>query len=100
MAAGMTVAAAETLFMNTAAAMPKRGGHVVMAITMNTAASYDPALYGLGGEQSFGLYGATFNNMIEVGPDRKLQGRDRRELGAFTRRQDLDLQDSQGRRVP
>ena len=55
MAAGMTVAAAETLF-------------------MNTAASYDPALYGLGGEQSFGLYGATFNNMIEVGPDRKLQG--------------------------
>ncbi len=73
-AAGMTVAAAESLFMKgAAAATPKRGGKAIVGCPFATTSTYDPATF-LSSEQTVGLYGAVYNCLLEVGPDRKLHG--------------------------
>ena len=54
-AAGMTVAAAESLFMNAAAAAtPKRGGKAIVGCPFATTSTYDPATF-LSRDQTVGL---------------------------------------------
>ena len=73
-ASGMTVAAAETLFMQEAKAGPKRGGKIIVGGTMSTSESYDPGSFGVGDGSALGLYGAVYNNLLELGASGEFEG--------------------------
>jgi peptide/nickel transport system substrate-binding protein len=72
--AGLTVAAADRLFVSTAhAATPKQGGRFRLGLAgANTSDSNDPATWGTSALTNIGLWGATYNNLTEVAPDGQL----------------------------
>jgi peptide/nickel transport system substrate-binding protein len=51
---------------------PKRGGRFRLGTTGNTGDSNDPATWGTSGVVNFGLWGAVYNNLLEIGPDNKV----------------------------
>lgn len=52
---------------------PKRGGRFRLGLTgANTGDSHDPATWGTGALINFGLWGAVYNNLLEIGPDGKV----------------------------
>ncbi len=52
---------------------PKRGGKFRLGLTGgNTGDSHDPATWGTGALINFGLWGAVYNNLLEIGPDGKV----------------------------
>jgi len=73
-AGGLTIAAADRLFVSTArAATPKPGGRFRLGVAgVNTTDSHDPATWGTGALTNIGLWGAVYNNLAEVAPDGRL----------------------------
>jgi len=52
---------------------PKRGGRFRLGVPgANTGDSHDPATWGTSAITNYGLYGAVYNNLMEIGPDNKL----------------------------
>lgn len=52
---------------------PKRGGRFRLGLShANTGDSHDPASWGTSAVINFGLWGAVYNNLMEIGPDNKL----------------------------
>jgi peptide/nickel transport system substrate-binding protein len=52
---------------------PKRGGRFRLGLSgANTGDSHDPATWGTGALINFGLWGAVYNNLLEIGPDGKV----------------------------
>ena len=52
---------------------PKRGGKFRLGLAgANTGDSHDPAKWGTGALINFGLWGAVYNNLLEIGPDGKV----------------------------
>jgi peptide/nickel transport system substrate-binding protein len=73
-ASGLTIAAANRLFIATAqAATPKQGGRFRLGVSgANTTDSNDPATWGTSAITNIGLWGATYNNLTEVAPSGQL----------------------------
>ncbi len=76
MAAGMTISATEMLFRSSVqAAEPKKGGRFRLGVAgANTTDVLDPATWGTGALMNIGMWGAVYNNLMEVAPDGKLIG--------------------------
>jgi peptide/nickel transport system substrate-binding protein len=56
-----------------AQAGPKKGGRFRLGLSgANTTESHNPATWGTGAFTNIGLWGAVYNNLMEVGPDGKL----------------------------
>src|SRR5258705_7316546 len=56
-----------------ALAQPKTGGRFRLgAVNGNTGDSHDPATWGTSALINLGLWGAVYNNLLEIGPDDKL----------------------------
>lgn len=52
---------------------PKRGGRFRLGLShANVGDSHDPATWGSSAVINFGLWGAVYNNLMEIGPDNKL----------------------------
>lgn len=56
------------------AQQPKKGGKFRLASSGNAADNHDPATWGTSGMINVGLWGATYNNLTEMGADGKLVG--------------------------
>ncbi|MGE0009135.1 MAG: ABC transporter substrate-binding protein [Parvibaculaceae bacterium] len=74
-AAGLTASAANGLFSAAAhaQAQPKKGGRFRLGVAgANTTDVHDPATWGTGALTNIGLWGAVYNNLMEVAPDGQL----------------------------
>src|SRR5579871_3338649 len=50
--------------------MPKKGGRLRLGLShANTNDDYDPATWGTSAVVNIGLWGAVYNNLVEIGPD-------------------------------
>ena len=75
-AAGSAVPLAGSLFGASAcASTPKKGGTFRLGLAgANTQDSFDPATWGTGAMMNIGMWGAVYNNLMEVAPDGSLVG--------------------------
>jgi peptide/nickel transport system substrate-binding protein len=73
LAAGVGLAAANTLFVAARAAEPRKGGHFRLGVAgASVNDTHDPATWGTSAIVSAGLWGAVYNNLMEVAPDGSL----------------------------
>ena len=74
MIAGATAALAAGLPLHALAqGAPKRGGRFRLGVsTANSGDSHDPATWGTSIISNMGLWGATYNDLMEIGPDNKV----------------------------
>ena len=64
------------------ASEPKKGGRFRLGVSgSNTGDSLDPARLGTGMQMNVSLFGAVYNNLMEIAPDGKLIGELARENG-------------------
>jgi ABC-type transport system substrate-binding protein len=69
-ASGMSLAAAQVMFGSARAAEPKKGGRFRLGVAgATTQDSHDPATWGVSALVNIGLWGAVYNNLMEVAPD-------------------------------
>jgi peptide/nickel transport system substrate-binding protein len=70
LAAGVGIAAANLAFVTARAAEPKKGGHFRLGVAgANVNDMHDPATWGTSAIVNIGLWGAVYNNLMEVAPD-------------------------------
>jgi peptide/nickel transport system substrate-binding protein len=73
LAAGVSIAAADKLFVAARAAEPKKGGRFRLGVAgANVNDMHDPATWGTSAIVNIGLWGAVYNNLMEVAPDGSL----------------------------
>lgn len=73
LASGVSIAAAQAMFGSARAAEPKKGGRFRLGLAgANTTDVHDPATWGTSAITNIGLWGAVYNNLMEVAPDGQL----------------------------